>query len=257
MGNNNSIQQTPTNNEIMANINKLFSQHAQGNVPEITIHSLDMSDLHGGCNGVKCTRNRFAPYEQQLGGMISSAHKQIALTNGVNVACKFAPLSGGNGDDYSDLEMSDDEQQGGGLTATSNTFMSEIGKMTNLSVTSPSGQTGGNLATSNAFASEIANMGQLSVTSMANMNGGCGCDKPPIAVPTMKTTSILDSLTDMSVKQQGGCGCGVPSATSTVPSQLLGGGFKQTSEEMNIMPFYSSTSGTEYYNNMQKAHRYA
>lgn len=310
MGNNNSVQQNLSNDEIMANINHLFAPYQQTETSYDTIHSLDMNNMSGGC--VTCKRNRYAEFENQLGGELINANKEIMY----NKLAKFAPQSGGN--NYSELDELDfdnndqlggdgeitsdmfkselahvgnlsatsfenNSQQNGGqinLTATSNALMSELARVDNLSATSVGNnfQAGGqinNTATSNMFMSEIAQLGNLSATSNGLMTGGCGCgiekklsEEQFIRKHTSpkSETSVVDSLTNMTLDktvQDGGCpscvqtgGCPSCSATSVMKTSEMFGGKIQTSEEMNIMPFYSSTSGTEYYSNMQKAHRY-
>lgn len=311
MGNNNSVQQNLSNDEIMANINHLFSTYQQTDTRYDTIHSLDMSNMNGGC--VACKRNRYAEFENQLGGELRNADKAVMY----NKLAKFAVQTGGS--DYSELDDLDFEnnvqlggdgektsdmfmselahvgnlsatsfennsQQNGGqnnLTATSNALMSDLVRVDNLSATSVGNnfQAGGqinNAATSNMFMSEIAQLGNLSATSFGNMTGGCGCGiekqlseerfikkHTSPKSPPETTTSVIGSLTNMTLDQNGGCpscvqtgGCSACSATSVMKTSEMFGGKIQTSEEMNIMPFYSSTSGTEYYSNMQKAHRY-
>lgn len=91
--------------------------------------------------------------------------------------------------------------------------------------------------TSDNFMSELREIGKLSATSVDNIN----------TIPK---------------EQQGG---GALSATSPITyeqsqlsttSNALFGGNDRVDDVTNVMPFYSSTSGTEYYNNMQKEHRY-
>jgi hypothetical protein len=175
------------------------------------------------------------------------------------------------------LNLEDNYQLGGDCEKTSDMFMSELAHVGNLSATSfenNNQQNGGQInltATSNMFASEIAKLGDLSATSIGNMTGGCGCGAvKQLAekhIPSETPSSIIESLTGMTINpstQSGGCqtcvqtaGCPACSATSVIKTSEMFGGKIQTSEEINIMPFYSSTSGSEYYSNMQKAHRYA
>ena len=56
----------------------------------------------------------------------------------------------------------------------------------------------------------------------------------------------------------GNCGDLSPNPNTSTCSDIfkMNGGATNLSEEMNIMPFYSSMTGTDYYNNMQKEHRY-
>lgn len=96
--------------------------------------------------------------------------------------------------------------------------------------------------TSNNFMSEILKLDVLSATSQDKcMLGGCGCEtkkeEPKSTSPI--TTLSLNKFSDK--VQTGGC----PMCAN-----------KQSSEEINIIPFFSSTSGTEYYNAMQKEQRY-
>lgn len=266
MGNNNSVQQNLSNDEIMANINKLFAPYQQTNTNYDTIHSLDMS---GGC--VTCKRNRYSEFENQLGGELKNANNEIMYNN----LSKFAGQTERNNySELEDLDFDNNEQFGGDGEMTSDMFMSELAHVGNLSATSfenNSQQNGGqsNLsATSNVLMSEIAHMNNLSATSVGNnlQTGGCGCSiEKKLSedkfikkhTPSQSTTSAIESLTNMSLNktpQTGGfSSC---STTSIMQTSEMFGGKIQTSEEMNIMPFYSSTSGTEYYSNMQKTHRY-
>ena len=281
MGNNNSVQQNLSNDEIMSNINHLFSPYQQTDTRYDTIHSLDMSNTNGGC--VECKRNRYVEFENQLGGELRNADNTIMF----NKLAKFAVQSGGTNcselDDL-DLNLEDSNQQNGGqinLSATSNALMSELAHVDYLSATSVGNnlQAGGQIssaATSNMFASEIAKLGDLSATSIGNMTGGCGCEAQKQLsekqfiekhTPSETPSSIIESLTGMTINpntQNGGCpscvqtaGCPACGATSVIKTSEMFGGKIQSSEEINIMPFYSSTSGSEYYSNMQKAHRYA
>ena len=258
MGNNNSVQQKFSNDEIITNINKLFESYQHADVD--TIQSLNMSTV-GGC--FKCDRNRYAEFETQLGGSLRNAENIIKFDN----LAKFANLSGGSTEQLEELDF-DNNFVGGNYDAlaTSTAFMSELANNGVLSATSnaviPEAKTN---TTSNMFMSDLANVNNLSATSPVVMNGGCGCDlEKKLAEeqfvqkhtsPKQPSTSILDSLTDMAnivPSQNGGCSA----CTSSLKLNSLVGGTLQTSEEMNIMPFYSSTSGTEYYGNMQKSHRY-
>lgn len=302
MGNNNSVQQNLSNDEIMANINKLFAPYQQSYSGHDTIQSLDMSNVNGGC--VACKRSRYAEFENQLGGELKRANNvitfnklsQFAVQTGGNYVGELDELDfdnnsysqeGGSGEMTSEMFMSElahignlsatsfenNNNQNGGqlnLTATSSALMSEMARVDNLSATSIGNnlQNGGQVngfATSNMFMSEIAQLGNLSATSLGNMNGGCGCSAEKKFIERQKSpkdTSEIVSLS-MAKTQDGGCqtcsqtaGCVACSTTSAMKTSEMFGGKIQTSEEMNIMPFYSSTSGTEYYNNMQKAHRY-
>jgi hypothetical protein len=299
MGNNNSVHQNLSNEEIMANINKLFVSYQQADDSK-TIQSLDMSNFDGGCVG--CKRNRYELYENKLGGSVQSSRKDVMLNNAANIACQFSGIKGGSGpkeiledlqfddgvsntargdsdmtsnmfmseigrlDNLSATSLENNSQTGGNFnTATSNMFMSEIGRLGNLSATSHenNSQTGGNFNTaiSDAFASELRHIGNLSATSEENFAqaGGRGCNKASVPCANQETSSQLGSLSEMtkvgnSIGQNGGCSA-CSSTSASIGGGLFGGKY-QTSEEINIMPFYSSTSGTEYYSNMQKSHRY-
>lgn len=101
-------------------------------------------------------------------------------------------------------------------------------------------QQGGNLhnnnETSDMFMSEINKINNLSATSQPIENVQ--------QKPTEQTISLSLKTLSSPIIQTGGCNC-----------TMSGGKVKQTSEEINVMPFYSSTS-VEYYGNMQKEHRY-
>lgn len=250
MGSNNSVPRKYSNEEILANINKLFNQFNEKKHEPLTIHSLSLEKMDN--ENVVPRQSRYVEFEKQLGGAICEAQatKLLALAGGSCEPknCKCKCQNGGNDDEDGNIsesslnmDMDEDMEENnvleGGCAACGDT-------------------------TSDMFMSEILKMNNVSSTSHSPQYGGCGCDDK--VIPAIKNTimepdnsvsslSLTFNTTPVSPKvQKGGC----PACTMKT-SELVGGAFnKQSSEGMNIMPFYSSTSGTEYYSNMQREHRY-
>lgn len=134
------------------------------------------------------------------------------------------------GDEDSDLEELEEQQNGGNATdLTSNAHMSEVMKMTN-----------------------------LSATSMNNLEGGCGCQ--PQKGGILSATSVSSQKNNCNncsisvASQNGGC-CGMPQTGGCgCDKQPQNGG--DNSDEVNVMPFSSSSNMSNYYANMQRENRY-
>lgn len=216
---------TSKNNEgFIEGINQLFAPHKPTHaVDSELLTTLNLEQFSGGC--VVPPKSRYLEFEQQLGGSMQNEQQ-------LNNIAQFFSYAGGKvqndsdleEDDLSDLDMGDvDEeikQDGGNLSATSNANMSEL----------------------NAI-----NVSQLSATSM--QNGG------------VQNGGSADHLTSelfghMNAKQHGG-NANVYDSLSPLSQFTMSGAGKKSSESINVMPLFSSTSGTEYYNDMQRANRYA
>lgn len=227
MGNNNSVQKKLSNEEILMNINKLFGETSGEQFPQYTFNSIGMNNMEGGC--IVPAKNRYASLEAQLGGELQN----IQTLGMLNSFGRMLNQSGGDGidvDSLSELEEDsdadlDDELLEGGC---------------------PTCLAGGAEQTSEMFMSEVMKMENISATSVDKQTGGCGaCDKKS---ESLSSLSLMKSL-----NMEGGCpACNATQVIRTI--EMTGG--KPSSEEMNIMPFYSSTSGSEYYSSVQKEHRY-
>lgn len=237
MGNKPSVQKQLTNDEIIANISKLFKSEPDDIPPMYTVETLNLNNPATG-GDVKSTRNRYAPIQQQLGGQLKNIEKPSEV---IKIEKFINQMVGGDkqlDEELEELDFEDEKPQTGGADcdATSAMFMSEIRKMNNLSATS--------------------------YDEPPKMNGGCcapaqyGGDKKCLD-SACERTSNLTSLSGLDLSHMvGGCPCNT-SISNTIG--LAGGSAeknKPSSENINIMPFFSSTSGTEYYNNIQREHRY-
>ena len=243
MGLENSKTQKMSNNDIVENINKLFGSLS---VPTEITESLNMENYSGG--NMYPTRQRYKEFEYQLGGMM----KQMQLNK--NLHNLSTTMNGGAGEEYdSDLEDFDNTDEliedneidneideevmmGGRLSETSRANMTEIKNMktdvlsptsayvSNKKVEPLSQQDGGDILSSlSGFLSGKSTTSQVFNDGVNKMHGG-------------NAETSLSSLIGM--------------------TSVMNGGKKQSSEEINVMPFYSSTSGSEYYNEMQRENRY-
>jgi hypothetical protein len=224
MGSENSTIQKKPNNDVIDNINKLFNlSNTHEDVDAMT--SLHINDMSGG--SVYPTRQRYKEYEIQLGGQL----KQLEVLNTINNFSHM--LSGGDEEFDSDLEFDDTEHEhddelvgGNGMSATSANHMSEIQKI---------------------------KTDQLSPTSHDVNNLSDTLEQPSKVPETHDSASrIFDS--EMAKLQSKPAQTGGETLSSLVGMEMFGG--KQSSDEVNIMPIYSSASQSEYYNDMQKEHSF-
>lgn len=111
---------------------------------------------------------------------------------------------------------------------------------------------GGDDVTSELFADEIEGLKHLSTTSNNYMAQNGGRDNID--------TNISSSLSGMSKEDfiQGGGMLDSSSyeTTGSLGMSNLSNVIYNSNQEINVMPYYSSTSGAEYYNEMQRQHRY-
>lgn len=222
MGNIISSDKTNKDNEqFVGSITQLFTSSDPKNQPHDSdmLTTLNLDQFSGGC--ITPPKNRYAEFEQQLGGSLKTAEQFNNIT-------KFFSHVGGkdpnddsdlmeSDDDLSDLDMDDIEQDGGNLSVTSTSNMAEV---------------------------NAVDVSKLSATSMPNNNVQAGgCDH--------LTSELFGHI---EVGQSGGNAKLVDSQTSLSSLSMFGG--KKSSESINVMPLFSSTSGTEYYNDMQRENRY-
>lgn len=236
MGSNNSVSDEKnkvTNESILENIKKLFSSvPSQSSTSTDALTTLNIDDFGG--ENIQAPKGNYAEYEAQLGGKISEINK----FNNIN---KVFSYIGGKikdnedsdesleGMDDSDLEEIEDVEEdnvleGGNLSVTSNLNMAEINGI---------------------------NVGKLSPTSGApDLNGQQGGNK---TVPPMDDhlTSELFGHGARQDAQHGGAK--KQSDTDNLSSLNM---TSDKSENINVMPVYSSTSVSDYYNDMQRENRY-
>jgi hypothetical protein len=166
----------------------------------------------------KQTRYRYAEYETQYGGKMTNLENQYCMKN---INSFLSQLGAGKKPEYDsddELDLEDDDEN----------------------ILEGGCEACETTATSEFFMSELQNINQLSATSNNLMQTG--------GKPKSCEASNVSSLSGFEMSLNGGCPCS---------SNIISGGKKQISDELNIMPFFSSTSGSEYYTNMQKEHRYA
>lgn len=266
MGIGNSTPKKLSNDDILANINKLFRHSSKCDDNKYTFGTLEMNGITGG--SIVPPKKRYVTYENRLNRDLNDRGRLNFLLGVV----KKNNQTGGNLPALTEFENEQEQYQIGGCSQcdsnTSPLYPDQLKNAFSLSTTS---QNGGCVhcgdTTSQMNMSQLENVSQLSATSQ---NGGCAqCGN------SMIHKGQLSSLSATSYTiQNGGCGCNkqneeqlreeLPkpnyklsfSLSSKDDSPKQSGGSNQTSEEINIMPFYSSTSGMEYYSNMQKEHRY-
>jgi len=192
--------------------------------------SLNMKDsaLIGGCGCNKPTPIIVPP--PKIGNFTTSLNMRDSALIGGCDACGVpnvkSNVKSSMRSNTSSANMSVIRQLGGNCSSTSNTYCSE---------TSPPQQLGGCDAcgTSNIKSNMKSNTSTANVSELKKQLGG-----------DCSTTSDLKCV-----------GLSTTSGSSRLLSQFMVGG-ANSSEEMNIMPFYTSMSGTEYYNNVKKDQRY-
>lgn len=269
MGNNNSTQNEPTRDEIVDNLKRMFPASDGYTVEFETVQSLDMDHVGGECTS--CSRNRYTQFEKQLGGDVVNLER---ANIGKTITTLFPPKKVAVTEKTDALDGMTDSIIGGSCDMTSSAFIDDIARVGDLSATSfehSFAQLGAaNISddkqrTSSAHMSEIGKINVESPTSIVDYTekplgagcGECGGDNEIAEKQVLRKkdanilTSILSSLSDIA-SQSGGCaacGAGRESQKPAMPDRT-------SSDEMNVMPFYSSTSGTEYYNNMQRMNRF-
>jgi hypothetical protein len=261
MGLENSKTQKMSNDDIVGNINKLFGSL---NIPSEISESLHMDNYSGG--DMYPTRQRYKEFEYQLGGMMKQMQLNKNLHNLSNA------MSGGAGEDYdSDLEDFNDAdeivEEDGMVDNIADGFVEENGMIDD----DADGMIGGGLSeTSRANMTEIRNMKTdvLSPTSadvsnkkvnpLSQQDGGCDILSSLSGFLSGKSTTsqVFNEGMNKGVNKMQGGGAETSLSSLVGMTSVMNGGKKQSSEEINVMPFYSSTSGSEYYNEMQRENRY-
>lgn len=112
-------------------------------------------------------------------------------------------------------------------------------------------------ATSENNMSELQRNAIISATSIIPVQAGGNCTMPPTEppmVPSVYTgTGGCACSESLDMSQTGGCGCAAPPIM--VGGEKVDSASSKTSE-IDVMPLFSSSTMTEYYNDMQKKHRF-
>jgi hypothetical protein len=252
MGSENSKTQKISNNDVMENINKLFGSLS---IPTtITETSLHMDDYSG---GEYPTRQRYKEFEYQLGGELKKVRLNNKLQNFSNL------MYGGDGDYDSDLEFDNDDNDDNDdnndyIDDVRDDEIDEHDDMEHDDVEHEEDMIGGGLSeTSKANMTEIRNMktNALSPTSGENVQDG-GADTLSSLSGFLTDKNTTSQVFNSEINKMRGGGAETSLSSLAGMTSMMSGGRKQSSEEINVMPFYSSTSGSDYYSEMQKENRY-
>ena len=172
---------------------------------------------------------------------------------------------------YGKRHATEDEIRRAAAIANADGFVEENGMIDEDGLVDEDGMIGGGLSeTSRANMTEIRNMKTdvLSPTSadvsnkkvnpLSQQDGGCDILSSLSGFLSGKSTTsqVFNEGMNKGVNKMQGGGAETSLSSLVGMTSVMNGGKKQSSEEINVMPFYSSTSGSEYYNEMQRENRY-